>query len=101
LKHRCADLLVALESARSTAYYAAWAVDGAPQELAVVAPLAQLVCVDAFVRIAAEAIQLHGGIGFTWEHDAHLFFKRAKSSELLCGGRRQLRTIVGERAGIV
>ncbi len=101
LKHRCADLYVSLEAARSAAYYAAWAVDGAPAELPVLGPLAQLVCVDALLRIAAESIQLHGGIGFTWEHQAHLFFKRAKSTELLCGGRRELRRLVGERAGIV
>jgi alkylation response protein AidB-like acyl-CoA dehydrogenase len=101
LKHRCADLFSALDSARSTAYYAAWAVDGAPEELPILAPLAQLVCGEALLRIAAEAIQLHGGIGFTWEHDAHLFFKRAKTTELLCGGQRRLRALVGARAGIV
>ena len=101
LKHRCANLFVALESAKSTAYYAAWVVDGAPGELPVVAPLAQLVCGDTLLRIAGEAIQLHGGIGFTWEHDAHLFFKRAKSTELLYGGRRRLRRLVGERSGVV
>ena len=101
LKHRCADLYVSLEAARSAAYYAAWAVDGAPQELPVLGPLAQLVGIDALLQIAAEAIQLHGGIGFTWEHEAHLFFKRAKSTELLCGGRRELRRLVGEHAGIV
>ncbi len=101
LKHRCADLHVALEPARSTAYYATWTVTGAPDELAVVGPLAQLVAGDALLAISRESIQLHGGIGFTWEHDAHLFFKRAKSSELLCGGRRALRTLIGQRAGIV
>jgi alkylation response protein AidB-like acyl-CoA dehydrogenase len=100
LKHRCADLALALETARSTAYYAAWAVNGAPHELASVAPVAQLVCGQAFLRIAAESIQLHGGIGFTWEHDAHLYFKRAKSSELLFGGASELRRLVARRAGI-
>jgi alkylation response protein AidB-like acyl-CoA dehydrogenase len=101
LKHRCADMFVALESARSTAQYASWAVDGAPEELPTVAPLAQLVSGQALLQIAGEAIQLHGGIGFTWEHDAHLYFKRAKATELLSGGHRQLRRIVGERAGII
>ncbi|MGD0452974.1 MAG: acyl-CoA dehydrogenase family protein [Solirubrobacteraceae bacterium] len=100
LKHRCADLAVALESARSTAYYAMWAVDGAPEELPILAPLAQAVCVEAFALIAAETIQLHGGIGFTWEHDAHLYFKRAKATELLGGGTRAQRRLVGVRAGL-
>ncbi len=101
LKHRCADMFVALESARSTALYASWAVDGAPEELPTVAPLAQLVSSQALLRIAGESIQLHGGIGFTWEHDAHLYFKRAKATELLSGGHQRLRRIVGERAGII
>jgi alkylation response protein AidB-like acyl-CoA dehydrogenase len=101
LKHRCADMLVALESARSTAQYASWVVDGAPEELPIVAPLAQLVCSEAFLQIAGESIQLHGGIGFTWEHDAHLYLKRAKATELLSGGHRQLRRTVGDRAGII
>lgn len=101
LKHRCADLAAELEAARSTAYYASWAVDGAPEELPVLAPLARAVCGEALSHIAAESIQLHGGIGFTWEHDAHLYFKRAKASELLAGGFRAQRRLVGSRAGIV
>jgi alkylation response protein AidB-like acyl-CoA dehydrogenase len=101
LKHRCADMLVALESARSTAQYASWVVDGAPEELPIVAPLAQLVCSEALLQIAGESIQMHGGIGFTWEHDAHMYFKRAKATELLSGGHRQLRRIIGDRAGII
>ena len=101
LKHRCADLAAGLEAARSTAYYAGWAADGAPVELAVLAPLARAVCNDAFLHVAAESIQLHGGIGFTWEHDAHLYFKRAKSTDLLGGGSRAQRRLVGARAGIL
>jgi alkylation response protein AidB-like acyl-CoA dehydrogenase len=101
LKHRCADLVTELEAARSTAYYASWAVDSAPEELPVVGPLARALGNDTFLHIAAESIQLHGGIGFTWEHDAHLYFKRAKSTDLLGGGSRALRRLVGERAGIV
>ncbi|HVX31738.1 MAG TPA: acyl-CoA dehydrogenase family protein [Solirubrobacterales bacterium] len=101
LKHRCADLATELEAARSTAYYATWAVDGAPEELPVVAPLAEAVAGAALLNVAAEAIQMHGGIGFTWEHDAHMYLKRAKSNELLAGGYRDLRTLVGERAGIL
>jgi alkylation response protein AidB-like acyl-CoA dehydrogenase len=101
LKHRCADLVSELEAARSTAYYASWVVDAAPEELPVVGPLARAVCNDAFLHVAAESIQLHGGIGFTWEHDAHLYFKRAKSTDLLGGGSRAQRRLVGERAGMV
>jgi alkylation response protein AidB-like acyl-CoA dehydrogenase len=98
LAHRAADLAVELSAATSTAYYAAWAVDGAPEELSVVAPLAKAVCVDSAYRIAADAIQLHGGIGFTWEHDAHLYFKRATASRLLLGDSHTQRQLVAERA---
>jgi alkylation response protein AidB-like acyl-CoA dehydrogenase len=98
LAHRAADLAVALSAATSTAYYAAWVVDGAPEELTVVAPLAKAVCADAAYRIAAETIQLHGGIGFTWEHDAHLYFKRATASRLLLGDSQQQRRLVAARA---
>jgi alkylation response protein AidB-like acyl-CoA dehydrogenase len=101
LKHRCADLATELEAARSTAYYATWAVDGAPEELPVVAPLAEAVAGAALLHVAAEAIQLHGGIGFTWEHDAHMYLKRAKANELLAGGYRGVRRLVAERAGIL
>jgi alkylation response protein AidB-like acyl-CoA dehydrogenase len=101
LRHRCADLAAELEAATSTAYYAMWVVDGAPAELPVVAPLAKAVCSQAFLHMAAETIQLHGGIGFTWEHDAHLYFKRAKSTELLYGAPHELRRLVGERAGVI
>jgi alkylation response protein AidB-like acyl-CoA dehydrogenase len=101
LRHRCADLAAELEGARATAHYAVWAVDGAPEELAVVAPLANAVCTRMLLRVAGETIQLHGGIGFTWEHDAHLYFKRAKASELLYGTPLQLRRLAAERSGIL
>jgi alkylation response protein AidB-like acyl-CoA dehydrogenase len=103
LQHRAADLLVLLESAASTAYYAAWAaadLASAESELPVVAPLALAVCGDAAYRIAAETIQMHGGIGFTWEHDAHLYFKRATATRLLLGDSHQQRQLVAERARI-
>jgi alkylation response protein AidB-like acyl-CoA dehydrogenase len=100
LAHRAADLAVELSAATSTAYYAAWAVDGAPSELAVVAPLANAVCTEAAYRIAADTIQMHGGIGFTWEHDAHLYFKRATANRLLLGDARSQRELVASRAAI-
>jgi alkylation response protein AidB-like acyl-CoA dehydrogenase len=105
LKHRCADLAVLVESARATAYHAGAVAQaglgGDSSELGIVAPLAKLYCTDAFMQVAAEMIQLHGGIGFTWEHEAHLYFKRAKSNQLLMGTPSQLRRLVGQRAGIL
>lgn len=85
IKHKCADMLAQVESARSAAYYAGWAVSEDNEERALMASLAKSYCSEAYFASAAENIQIHGGIGFTWEHDAHLFFKRAKSSELLFG----------------
>ncbi|HUY86223.1 MAG TPA: acyl-CoA dehydrogenase family protein, partial [Acidimicrobiales bacterium] len=85
IKHKCADMLLEVESAKSAAYYAGWAAAEDSDELPVVASLAKAYCSDAYFHAAAENIQIHGGIGFTWEHDAHLYFKRAKSSELFLG----------------
>lgn len=101
LRHRSADLAAELEGARATAHYAAWAVDGAPEELCEIAPLANAVCTAMLLHVAGETIQLHGGIGFTWEHDAHLYFKRAKANELLYGTPRALRLVAAERAGLL
>ena len=100
LQHRAADLAVRLESAAATAYYAAWAAADAPDELRVVAPLALSVCGEAAYEIAAETIQLHGGIGFTWEHDAHLYFKRASASRLLLGDSHEQRRLAAQRAAL-
>jgi alkylation response protein AidB-like acyl-CoA dehydrogenase len=100
LQHRAADLVVDLEAAVSTAYYAAWAAAQAPEELGVVAPLAKAVCADAAWRVAAETIQMHGGIGFTWEHDAHRYFKRLTTTRLLLGDAHVQRRLVAERAAI-
>jgi alkylation response protein AidB-like acyl-CoA dehydrogenase len=99
IKHMCADMLVAVESARSAAYYAGWAVSEDNDEVPQVARLAKAYCSEAFFRCAADNIQVHGGIGFTWEHDAHLHLKRAKSSELMFGSpsehRRRLADLIG------
>ena len=100
IKHKCADMLVAVESARSAAYYAAWAVSVGEDEAHLVAPLAKSYCSEAYYRCAAENIQIHGGIGFTWEHDAHLYFKRAKSSELLFGDPAHHRAVLADRLGL-
>jgi alkylation response protein AidB-like acyl-CoA dehydrogenase len=101
LKHRCADLAVEVESARMTAHAAVRAAMSDAGEFALAAPLAKRYCADVFFHAAAEMIQLHGGIGFTWEHDAHLYLKRAKTTQLLHGTPSDLRTLVGRRAGLL
>jgi alkylation response protein AidB-like acyl-CoA dehydrogenase len=100
IKHRCADLLLELESARSTVAYAAWAVAESSPEVPVVAALAKAYVSEAFCHIAAETIQIHGGIGFTWEHDAHLYLKRAKSDELFLGDPAHHREQLAARIGL-
>ena len=85
VKHRLADMMVQVEAARSAAWYAACAADEGSEELAEAAAIAKSYCGDAFFDCAANAIQLHGGIGFTWEHEVHLYFKRARASALLLG----------------
>jgi len=85
IKHRCADMQVDVEAARSAAYYAGWSAAEDAADLAVVASVAKSYCSDAFLAAAAETIQIHGGIGFTWEHPAHLYLRRAKSAELMFG----------------
>jgi alkylation response protein AidB-like acyl-CoA dehydrogenase len=85
IKHRLADMMIAVEAARSAAWYAACVADERRDELAEAAAIAKSYCCDAFFECAANAIQLHGGIGFTWEHDAHLYFKRARAVATLLG----------------
>jgi alkylation response protein AidB-like acyl-CoA dehydrogenase len=100
IKHKCADMLLEVESAKSAAYYAGWAAADDNDELPVVASLAKAYCSDAYFHAAAENIQIHGGIGFTWEHPAHLYFKRAKSSELLLGDPTYHRELLAQRIGL-
>lgn len=85
VKHRCADMLVDVETARAVMVHALWSVSTDSDELAEDAAMAKVFCSDAYLSCAGAAIQLHGGIGFTWEHSAHLFFKRAKTSQLIFG----------------
>lgn len=114
VKHRLAEVYVKVEAARSAAYYAAWAVgrsaaaheSGAGTEAgetagaAVASGLALAQALEAQRTAAGEAVQLHGGVGFTWEHDAHLYFKRAASDELLFGPAHRLRARAAEREGL-
>jgi alkylation response protein AidB-like acyl-CoA dehydrogenase len=85
IKHRCAEMLVWVEASKSAAYYAGWAAATGAVDLPAAASIAQAYCSEAYFRTAAENIQVHGGIGFTWEHDAHLYFRRAKACEVLLG----------------
>ena len=101
VKHRCADMSVEVESARSAAYNGIWTAASKPDdtELGIAASIAHCYCSEAFTRAAASCIQVHGGIGFTWEHSAHLYYRRAKSTELLFGHpaqhRRRLASLLG------
>ncbi|MFG2224140.1 acyl-CoA dehydrogenase family protein [Streptomyces sp. NPDC048644] len=102
VQHRLADLYVAVQAARSAAYYAAWAAGAAPA--GAVEPgagaLALAQALEALRAVAADAVQLHGGIGFTWEHEAHLYFKRAACDELLLGPVHRLRARAADEAGL-
>ena len=85
VKHRCADMLVDVEGMRSSAYWAAWCVGTDDPDAPVAASTAKIWCSDASQRVMASALQVHGGIGFTWEHDLHLYFKRAQLDRLSFG----------------
>ena len=99
IKHMCADVLLDVESARSAAYFAAWSADSDPGDLAVAAPLARAFCADTLLAAAALNMQVHGGLCFTWEHPAHLFFRRAKAGALLWGDAQQHRELLVTRLG--
>jgi alkylation response protein AidB-like acyl-CoA dehydrogenase len=101
LQHRAADLAVAVTGARATSAAAVWTAAADPAGLAALAPLTALHCARTFLQVAAEMIQLHGGIGFTWEHAAHRYFKRAKSTQLLLGPVSSLRAEIGREAGLL
>jgi alkylation response protein AidB-like acyl-CoA dehydrogenase len=100
IKHRCADMFVLVESARSAVLQAAALADERPGDLPAAAALVKAYCSDAYFHVAAETIQLHGGIGFTWEHDAHLYFKRAKASQELFGPPARHRDRLARLVGI-
>ena len=100
IKHRCADLLLEVESLRSAVGYAAAAVAEDSAEIPVLASLVKAYASETYFHVAAENIQIHGGIGFTWEHDAHLYFKRAKASELFLGDGAYHRERLAARIGL-
>jgi alkylation response protein AidB-like acyl-CoA dehydrogenase len=85
VKHKIADMKVWVENAKSVVYYAAWAVDRDAPEASRAASMAKAYCSEMYTQVTADGIQVHGGVGFTWDHHMHLYFKRAKSSEVLLG----------------
>ena len=100
IKHMCADMMVEVESARSASYYAGCVAAEDGDELPLVASLAQAYCSESYFRCAADAIQIHGGVGFTWEYDVQLYFKRAKSSESFLGDAAYHRERVAQGIGL-
>ena len=85
IKHKCADMLIEVESSKSITYYAAWTVGRGSRRGALAAAMAKAYTSDAYRHCSAENIQIHGGVGFTWEYDCHLYFKRAKAVEVTYG----------------
>jgi alkylation response protein AidB-like acyl-CoA dehydrogenase len=96
VQHKCANMMIDVEGAKSAVYYAAWAVSNQVAEAPLAAALAKAASSDAYRRVSAEGIQVHGGIGFTWDHDMHLYFKRAKSSEFTFGDATYNRELVAQ-----
>jgi alkylation response protein AidB-like acyl-CoA dehydrogenase len=96
VKHKCADMLVDVEMSRSAMYFAAWTASENDPELPLAASIAKAFCGDAFTRVASNGIHVHGGIGFTWEHDMHLYFKRAKTNEVFLGDPTYHRDLVAK-----
>jgi len=96
VSHRLADMLVLSESGRSATYYAAWTVDADAPDRSLASSMAKAYVSDAYRKVAGDGIQVHGGIGFTWEHDMHLYFKRAKASEVTLGDATYHRELVAQ-----
>jgi alkylation response protein AidB-like acyl-CoA dehydrogenase len=96
IQHKCANMLLLVESAKSATYYAAWAVANDVPEAPLAAAMAKSYTSDAYRVVAGEGIQIHGGIGFTWEHDMHIYFKRAKGSEFTFGDATYNRELVAQ-----
>jgi alkylation response protein AidB-like acyl-CoA dehydrogenase len=100
VSHACAQMLLEVECARSATYYAGWTADAEPESLPLAASMAKAYSSDAGWRVTASALQVHGGIGFTWEHDLHFFLKRAKTDGHLFGTAREHRERVADLAGL-
>jgi len=100
VSHACAQMLLEIEGARSTTLYAAWALDHEPESGPLAASMAKAYASDAGWRVPASALQVHGGIGFTWEHDLHLWLKRGKANAYIWGDARTHRARVAEQIGL-
>jgi alkylation response protein AidB-like acyl-CoA dehydrogenase len=100
VSHRCADMLRETESARSATLWAAWAAEAEPETLAEASSMAKALASDAGWNVSASALQVHGGIAFTWEHDLHFFLKRAKVDGTLFGSARVHRDRVADIHGL-
>ena len=96
VKHKCVDMMVQVENARSLTYYAAWTVDENVPEVGQAVPMAKAYCSDMAKTVTSEAIQVHGGIGFTWEHDMHLFYRRGLAAEAAFGSAPVHREVVAQ-----
>ncbi|HET8820660.1 MAG TPA: acyl-CoA dehydrogenase family protein [Thermoleophilaceae bacterium] len=96
VSHRCAHMLLEVEGSRSAAYYAAWCADSEPDSLAAAASMAKAYSSDAGWRVCGSSLQVHGGIGFTWEHDLHFYLKRAKTNAILYGSASEHRERLAE-----
>jgi alkylation response protein AidB-like acyl-CoA dehydrogenase len=96
IKHKCADMLIEVESSKSITYYAAWALSEDVEEAALAAAMAKAYTSDAYRHTSAENIQIHAGVGFTWEYDCHLYFKRAKAVEVTYGSPSEHRERVAQ-----
>jgi alkylation response protein AidB-like acyl-CoA dehydrogenase len=96
VSHRCAQMLLEVEGSRSAAYYAAWCADAEPESLPAAASMAKAYASDAGWRVCGSSLQVHGGIGFTWEHDLHFYLKRAKTNAVLYGSATEHRERIAE-----
>ena len=100
VSHKCAEMLLRVEGARSASYYAGWTADSEPETLPLASAMAKAWASDAAWKVTADALQVLGGIGFTWEHDLHFFLKRAKVDGSLFGSAREHRERVAELSGL-
>jgi alkylation response protein AidB-like acyl-CoA dehydrogenase len=97
VKHLCAEMLLQTERASAAAFYALWVAESEPDELAIAARVAKSTCSDAAVAVTSANVQIHGGIGYTWEHDAHLYYRRARGAALMFGSPESHRSALYER----
>src|SRR4051794_15381087 len=100
IKHKCADIYLEIQAARVAVEHAADALDRGAEDAALAVSVSKLMCSDAAYHAASENIQIHGGIGFTWEHDAHLLYRRAKASQLFLGTPSAHRAHLADRLGL-